>query len=374
MNDNKQTILSEYDDNTALYSKLSEEIERLLKITLLENIKLHSITSRVKTKQSLENKINKKEINEPNKYKSLKEITDILGVRIITYLLTDIDEIVEIIEKEFEVDKNNSSDKRELLAPDRFGYLSRHYVVSLSKERIKLPEYKNYDEIKFEIQIRSLLQHTWAEIEHDIGYKSQNSVPEQIKRRFARLAGLLELVDEEFTGINNEVIKYRNELKDNIKEEKELSQVLIDVESIQAFLANEKLIEEISKTIAEKKNMQLIEISQFPEERELYVDLVDILKVAGFNNLEDIKTALKTYKKQIVDFGVEWITWNHPFITPGVTLRYLCYIELGLLDNIEKVANHLKNSHLYIDNDQRLLELARKVIAVCRKINVKAGF
>jgi len=45
MNDNKQTILSEYDDNTVLYSKLSEEIERLLKVTLLENIKLHSITS-----------------------------------------------------------------------------------------------------------------------------------------------------------------------------------------------------------------------------------------------------------------------------------------------------------------------------------------
>jgi len=369
MNDNKQRILSEYDDNTALYSKFSEAIKGLLEAILGKNIKRHAITLRVKEKQSLENKINKKEIKEPNKYKSLKEITDILGVRIITYLLTDIDEIVEIIEKEFEVDKNNSSDKRELLAPDRFGYLSRHYVVSLSKERINLPEYKNYAGIKFEIQIRSLLQHTWAEIEHDIGYKSQNSVPEQIKRRFARLAGLLELVDEEFTGINNEVIKYRNELKDNIKDQKELSQVLIDVESIQAFLANEKLIEEISKTIGNNKNIKFSEITQSPEERELYVDLVDILKVAGFNNLEDIKKALKTDKKQIVDFGVEWITWsnNYHWITPDQTLTYLCYIKLGLLDNIEKVANHLKNFHRYIDNNQELLELAEKIIDVCKK-------
>jgi len=75
--------------------------------------------------------------------------------------------------------------------------LPLHYVASLISEREKLTEYKRFAGIKVEIQIRSTLQHAWAEIEHDIGYKGENSVPDSLKRNFSRVAALLEVADIE---------------------------------------------------------------------------------------------------------------------------------------------------------------------------------
>ena len=72
----------------------------------------------------------------------------------------------------------------------RIGYASVHYIASLKGSRTSSPEYSRFQNIKFEVQIRSILQHTWAEIEHDLQYKSQESLPRELRRKFARLAGL----------------------------------------------------------------------------------------------------------------------------------------------------------------------------------------
>jgi hypothetical protein len=63
-----------------------------------------------------------------------------------------------------------------------------------------LVEYSTHTGVQFEVQIRSTLQHAWAEIEHDRGYKSEVEVARAVRRRFSRLAGLLELADYEFDG------------------------------------------------------------------------------------------------------------------------------------------------------------------------------
>ena len=55
--------------------------------------------------------------------------------------------------------------------------------------------------VKLEIQIRSILQHAWAEIEHDLCYKNSTPLPRKIKRRMYRLAGVLELADKEFSAV-----------------------------------------------------------------------------------------------------------------------------------------------------------------------------
>ena len=98
-------------------------------------------------------------------------MTDITGVRVITYFADQVDEIAKVMEGEFNIDIKNSIDKRDILDPDRFGYLSLHYViVSLSSARCALAEYRSFSELKAEVQVRSILQHAWAEIEHDLGY------------------------------------------------------------------------------------------------------------------------------------------------------------------------------------------------------------
>ncbi|RYE12319.1 MAG: choice-of-anchor D domain-containing protein, partial [Sphingobacteriaceae bacterium] len=131
-------------------------------------------------------------------------------------LESDIDPIAELIEKEFIKDEDNSVDKRKLQV-DRFGYKSLHVVVSLNNERTTLKEYNRYKEFKCEIQIRSILQHAWAEIEHDLGYKGEISVPEPYKRSFNRLSALLETADIEFVRLKQELEQYENNLPNLIK-------------------------------------------------------------------------------------------------------------------------------------------------------------
>ena len=69
-------------------------------------------------------------------------------------------------------------------------------------------EYSAYKDIIFELQIRTTLQHSWAEIEHGLGYKSQYEIPKDIRRRLTRLSASLELLDEEFVHIAKEVDEY----------------------------------------------------------------------------------------------------------------------------------------------------------------------
>ena len=177
----KPNLMEQYTSSCLTYSAFKQELEHLVTRLLNENrIRVHSISSRVKDEISLERKIDKA----LDKYSSLVDITDIVGLRIITYFSDEVDAVAKLMEQEFNIDFSNSVDKRALLDPDRFGYLSIHYVVSLSGARCGLTEYKEFSSLKAEIQIRSILQHTWAEIEHDLGYKSKEAIPRDIRRAF----------------------------------------------------------------------------------------------------------------------------------------------------------------------------------------------
>lgn len=181
------TILKEYGRNLTLYGQFTNKVAELLKELLNEhNLKVHSVTCRIKTEESLENKL----LGSKDKYECLEDITDVSGIRIITYFEDEVDKIANMINEEFDIDKENSIDTRAMLDPDRFGYLSAHYVVKLHPSRLKLREYKRFSDCKAEIQVRSILQHAWAEIEHDTGYKSKQEVPREIRRKFSRLAGI----------------------------------------------------------------------------------------------------------------------------------------------------------------------------------------
>lgn len=169
--------------------------------SLLQNhsFHIHSISSRTKTIDSFKEKISRPDKN----YDQLKDITDIVGIRITTYFSDELDKVSELIKSQFKVDLENSIDKRKSLEPDKFGYMSLHLVAEHNNIRTNLPEYSLFADMKFEVQIRSILQHAWAEIEHDLGYKSEIEIPNIVKRKFSRLSGLLELVDDEFVSIKN---------------------------------------------------------------------------------------------------------------------------------------------------------------------------
>ena len=99
MNKRLNTIMSEYYQNLDVYQKLSLDVNDIIN-TLLEvhHIKISNMAIRIKSEEALRNKAMYK-----NKYAHLDEITDILGVRIITLFENDVDTILELLENTFEV-------------------------------------------------------------------------------------------------------------------------------------------------------------------------------------------------------------------------------------------------------------------------------
>ncbi|MBN0039337.1 hypothetical protein JN535_04005 [Cellulosimicrobium cellulans] len=215
-------------------------IEELLRHN---DVAFHSVEARVKTHDSAKKKLSSRE-----KYSDYGDLTDLLGVRVITFFADDVDRAAAALVPEFTIDKKNSVDKRKEIGADRFGYLSLHYVASLSEARARLTENARFRNMRFELQIRSILQHAWAEIEHDLGYKSGISVPQEISRRFSRLAGLLELADDEFMRLRNESNAYEEQIPARISEDP--GEVLVDQASIAELIREDATIAELDQEIA----------------------------------------------------------------------------------------------------------------------------
>lgn len=158
------------------------------------NFELHAVTARAKDLNSLRHKLFTKPYKKPR-----VEITDLIGVRVIVYYEADVDLVATRLREYLRVNKKESVDKREDLDPNEFGYRSFHLIAKLEKNEPNISSFGK--EIRgrwFEVQVRSVLEHAWAEIQHEVVYKAAINFPPQIKREFAAIAGGLEILDREF--------------------------------------------------------------------------------------------------------------------------------------------------------------------------------
>jgi hypothetical protein len=147
----------------------------------------------------------------------LKELTDSIGVRVIAYYGSEVDKMVDRLSSEFQIDPKRSVDRRRALDLRSFGYRSVHLIARLKGFRASSPEYTELRDRWFEIQIRSVLEHAWAEIEHEVVYKSGIEYPPDVLRRFAAIAGTLELIEKEFWGLRSERDILIDGYRDNYK-------------------------------------------------------------------------------------------------------------------------------------------------------------
>jgi hypothetical protein len=224
------------------------------------------------------------------------------------------------------LDRDNSVDKRTLLDPDRFGYLSLHYVCGIGASRRSLPEYRKLVDLKCEIQIRSILQHTWAEIEHDLGYKTSLSVPQTIRRRFSRLAGLLELADSEFAAVRDSVKQYQRDVPAQIKHGPD--EVLIDQTSLIAYIDSDPAVKQLDQKIVETLGGGTITI---PSMKSLSF-LVRGLLEAGFRTIAEVQKELQPSGEMIVSlikYHLEQARLPTPNWYYGVSLSGLVHLSLA---------------------------------------------
>lgn len=356
MKSNNEIMIDQYDSVIGLYSDLTQKMQALISVILEEqNVTVHSVTARVKGRDSLLKKISRPD----NAYSALSDITDISGIRITTFFSDDVDRVAEIIEQEFNIDWPNSIDKRAVLDPDRFGYLSLHHVISLSPERCKLVEYRRFHGIKSEIQTRSILQHAWAEIEHDLGYKAASSIPNEVRRRFSRLAGLLELADQEFVAIRHELTTYENTVGDKIRIAPQ--SVGINKASLLAYISESDLVKHLDKSIADFDAGTVSEVDEYSDFPEIWETEVKRLTTFGISTIAELHNELASRENLIIAFAGEWLSGEKEgrAFASGVSLLYLTYLLIGETGDRNKVLRYLQISGL---PTERWEELADKIL------------
>lgn len=134
----------------------------------------------------------------------LTDITDQVGLRVITYVHSDVQAVVDLLADQVEV-RDDRDLGEETASEGRFGYASRHLLIGVPDDQRGHPGRGPLHGHQAQVQIRTVLQHAWAEFEHDIRYKG--SIPEEhvpeFDRRFTLAAGLLELADREFSAIRD---------------------------------------------------------------------------------------------------------------------------------------------------------------------------
>lgn len=207
---------------------LESLVRQLLEKGGIETVALER---RTKTVDSFKGKAGRED---KNYVTPMAEITDLAGLRVITYDLADIERATDLISKSFVVDAANSVDKRQSIEADRFGYVSVHFVVSLDGNRAALPEYQSFAGLKAEIQVRTALQHAWAAIDHKLRYKNKEEIPAPLRRQLYRISALLETADEQFESLSRRLEDVRREYSEAVT--KGSLDLPLDVDSLAAFI------------------------------------------------------------------------------------------------------------------------------------------
>src|SRR3954447_3424070 len=195
-----------------------------------------SVTGRTKTVASFAEKARRTRDGVPLYTDPLREITDTIGVRVITYVHSDVSAVADLLRDQVVVHDDRDMG-RETAQEGRFGYASRHLLIGLDAAREGHASYELLRGRSAQVQVRTVLQHAWAEFEHDIRYKG--TMPDEhardFDRRFTLAAGLLELADQEFSTIRDTLRASASPAEPDLADE----DPRIDPRELAAFLAGQ---------------------------------------------------------------------------------------------------------------------------------------
>lgn len=283
----KKRLKQEYEKSHTLYKRLIDEVCFILGDEIAKcGIKIHGdVKGRIKTYDSLHNKMLRKEVSD---YPA--EISDIAGVRIICLYRSDLERLGRLISESFDVLSTDTSRNR---TETQFGYMADHYIVRLMQES----RGKRYDEIKAlkcEVQVRTILMDAWASVSHHLAYKKEIDIPSKSRKDFNAVSGLLYAADTHFELFKDAVDQSRKELTEGMESDKINLEQEVNLDSLQAYL--EWRMPDRERTSAEFYSVLVSDLRSFGYRRILEVDEVirKSMEAAEALEIEEMETRFYT--------------------------------------------------------------------------------
>ncbi|MBF0262006.1 MAG: hypothetical protein HQL97_09265, partial [Magnetococcales bacterium] len=195
------TLLDQYDESFELYRAYSERLMiNLGEVFNKTSLPISAISGDLMSRSSL-----KKFLTERGGYYSrLRDIENLITVRVVVYFSDDIDLAVTLINKEFALD-DSFQPVSEIPDQDRFGINTRRFDIKLVTDQYARPEYQRFNGLKAELEIRTVLQHSWSEVKgiFDV-LVGKSRLPGQNVNKLAQISYLLKMADEELVRIKDQ--------------------------------------------------------------------------------------------------------------------------------------------------------------------------
>lgn len=312
-------ILDEYGKYLPVFEKIQQIATDAINREIEANgILVTALNHRIKTERSLAGKLELK----GDKYNTISDLTDIVGLRVITFFSEEVDKVSALAEKLFKIDWKNSVDKRKMHELDNFGYLSLHYICSIPKSLYYDPEMPQVNEFRFELQMRSALQHVWATMYHDTGYKSGVEIPTEYLRGMNRLAGLLELADAEFSRIRTGINDYRRNME-NLVRNGDFDKIPLNGDSFRSYLKVQPF---------DKLNRRIAAINQAEIHESSLIPYLKVFLKIGFTTLGDLDKLLRDYSEDAYQLATYRLgNTDIDIVASTIALQNLC--EVYILKN-----------------------------------------
>lgn len=305
-------ILDEYREKKPVFERMKDIVLSEIRASLKENnILVTALESRIKTEGSLAGKLALK----GHKYHSVDDITDILGCRVITFYSDEVDKIAALVQAKFNVDWDNSVDKRRQHSLESFGYMSLHYICRIPQNLYCDPDHPEINTLRFEVQMRTAIQHVWANMYHDTGYKSGVEIPQEHLRNLNRLAGMLELADDEFSRIRIQITDYRRKVQALVKDGN-FDEVTLNGDTFKSYLQMEPF-KILNERIAAINQAEIQEVNA--------MFFLEPLLNMGFKTLGDVEKMKQDYSELAYRLAVHQIgKTDLDIVSSTVGLQNLC--------------------------------------------------
>ncbi len=315
----RKILQSLYEKKQREYNKILRRIFRRIQKILQKNNLNFTIKLRIKSFKSYLDKL-----IQLHRDKEPVLITDLFGLRIVCPFLEDVEKVKELIKSNFSVQEIEAKDSMHTFR--EFGYDSTHFLIDFPFS-VKLSDLP-YIKCVCEIQLRTILQEAWAEVEHELIYKASLSLlTEPIRRKMAALNASLNLADIIFQDIRD----YQKEIqKRRRKQGQSVESKLLVFDEINVF-------DTLNPVGNRKKDTQALSIKPKSQLEKLLFEALDAHSNGEFNKAILIYSHILRIK---ISKHIRSIIYNHR----GTAYLALSEYQQAILDLNKAVEYNPENT------------------------------